>query len=391
MKIIVTCHSYYPRKDGVQFVTQYIAEGLAKRGHTIYLYTNFHEETDKVIKEIYNGVEIHRIKAKTRHTFHLGDKENYKKNIKEVAKKCDVMINVCTQCATTDWLLSELDNINIPKILYLHGIWNFKLKKEDFSSIKNFLSKVFCNIRWSLYYKKNAKNFKKYNVITKLHTMDESTNDYFEKKLNIKCIPIENAAENSFFDDSIDQNIKLPNKYILNVSNYYKVKNQMRGLEIFLNSNITNDWEYVFMGSKKTDYYHELVKKYDEYKKNGGKKVVHFLHDIPRKDVPTYVKKASIYMMTSKWEAFPISLVESIAAGVPFISSNVGIVRYIPGGVVCNSDEDYIYWLNEFCNNEYKRKKYGNLGKEEAIQRFSIDSKVDQIEKVLEELINENK
>ena len=39
MKIVFTTHTYWPRKDGVQYVTQYLAEGLAKDGHEVIVFT----------------------------------------------------------------------------------------------------------------------------------------------------------------------------------------------------------------------------------------------------------------------------------------------------------------------------------------------------------------
>ena len=208
---------------------------------------------------------------------------------------------------------------------------------------------------------------------------------FFEKKYGIKSIIIENAAESSFFDDDYNKKIELPENYILNVSNYLKRKNQLKCLELYLNSSIPDDWELILIGSQKNAYSDLIEKKYNEYKeKNPGcKKKVQILYGIPRENISTYVKKSKIYMMTSKWEAFPISLVECMAANVPFISSDVGIVKYLPGGVTCSCDKDYYFWLNEFTSNELKRKEYGKLGNLEAINRFSIEEKVNQLEKLL--------
>lgn len=384
MKIIVTCHSYYPNHDGVQFVTQYLCEGLTKKGHEVTVVTNYYENRNMVKEEECNGVKIIRIDAKTKHTIHHGDKKGYIQLIKNLSKQNDFMINVCTQCATTDWLLKELDNINIPKILYLHSIWDFKYKKDNFSSFKTLLSKLWGNIRWKFYYEKNGKYFRKYKYVTQLHAMDYTTL-FFEKKYGIKSIIIENAAESSFFGDDYNKKIELPENYILNVSNYLKRKNQLKCLELYLNSSIPDDWELILIGSQKNAYSDLIEKKYNEYKeKNPGcKKKVQILYGIPRENISTYVKKSKIYMMTSKWEAFPISLVECMAANVPFISSDVGIVKYLPGGVTCSCDKDYYFWLNEFTSNELKRKEYGKLGNLEAINRFSIEEKVNQLEKLL--------
>ena len=150
MKIIITSHTYYPNNDGVQFVTEYLAEGLVKKGNDVTIITNLYPDKTSKEEEIYNGVKILRINAYTKHTIHHGDKKNYISLIKKLASENDIMINVCTQCATTDWILKELDSINIPKILYLHSIWDFKYKIDDFSSLKNICSKVFSNIRWKI-------------------------------------------------------------------------------------------------------------------------------------------------------------------------------------------------------------------------------------------------
>lgn len=384
MNILVTCHTYYPNHDGVQFVTQYLCEGLVKKGYNVTVITNFYDGRNMKNIEIINGVKIIRIKAKTKYTIHFGERKEYIKLIKELVKTNDVMVNVCTQCATTDWILKELDNIDIPKILYLHSIWDFKYKKDDFASIKLLVAKIWCNIRWRIYYLKNGKYFKKYKFVTQLHEMDYS-NLFFEKKYNIKSVIIENAAEDNFFSDYTNKDIKLPNNYILNVSNYLKRKNQLKCLDLFLKSQIPEDWELILIGSKKNNYSKIIEDKYRKFinKHNDCKKKVQILYNIPRESISTYVKNAKIFMMTSKWEAFPISIIECMAAKVPFISSNVGIVKYLLGGVTCQNDNEYLYWINEFSKNEEKRKVYGYVGNLEAKKNFSIEENVNKFEKLI--------
>ena len=392
MNILITVHSYYPNHDGVQFVTQYLAEGLAKKNHKVTVVTNMYKDRTDLKNEIHNNVNIIRVDVGTKHTIHYGNKKKYIKLIKELSNNNDVMINVCTQCATTDFILNELDEIKIPKILYLHSIWDFKYKKENFISLKSLISKIWCNIRWKFYYWRNGNNFKKYDVITQLHEMDYA-NSFFKKKYSINSVIIENAAEKSFFEQEIDENIDLPKKYLLNVSNFLKRKNQLKCLNLFLNSNIPEDWELVLIGSRENNYSKLLEKRYMEYKKKNSKnnKKVHILYNVPRKNIYTYVKKASIYLMTSKWEAFPISLIECMASKVPFVSSDVGIVKFLSGGVTCNGDEEYLFWLNEFISNEEKRLAYGKMGFLEARQRFSIDEKVNQLEIIIKKSIRGEK
>ena len=391
MNVLVTCHSYYPNNDGVQFVTQYLCEGLAKKGHVVTVVTNYYKNREMSNKETHNGVSIIRINAKTVHKIHTGDKNGYIKLIKQLVDQNDVMVNVCTQCATTDWLLSELKSIEIPKVLYMHSIWDFRYSKEDLSSIKKLISKMWGNIIWRPYYFFNKKNFKEYDIVTQLHEKDYTT-DFFKKKYGIDSVIIENAAEDAFFDEAINDEIKLPKKYIINVSNFQKRKNQMKCLELFLNDNTPEGWSLILVGSRETDYSVAIENKYKEFKKRNpsSTKDVRMLYGVPRADISTYVKKASLYMMTSKWEAFPISLIECMAAEVPFISSNVGIVKYLSGGIVCKNDAEYLHWMRAFMTDDKLRKKYGELGGSEARERYTISNKTDKLENILIKIMERN-
>lgn len=388
MNILFTTHTYAPNNDGVQFVTQYLAEGLVKLGHRVTILTNLYPERCSIEKEIINDVEVIRINAKTIHTIHRGDRHEYVAFIEDNQKNFDIMINVCTQTALTDWLFPVFDKIYIPKILYVHSIWDFNFNIENFKSIKSFCGKLWANVRWSIYYKKWKKVFVRYDAIVQLHKMDYSYK-FFQKMYGLDSVIIENAAEENFFSIGIDNEIVVPEKYIINVSNYVDRKNQFECLEAFLTSDIPQEWELILIGSRKNNYYEKLVNYYQEYqRKSLTPRKVHFLYSIPREHISTYVKKASLYIMTSKWEAFPISLVESMAAGVPFISSNVGIVRFFSGGIVSNGIEDYRYWLNRLTHDEDLRNYYGKMGRSEAFTHFKIDEKVKQLERLLYKCVN---
>ena len=124
---------------------------------------------------------------------------------------------------------------------------------------------------------------------------------------------------------------------------------------------------------------------------NSNYKKVHFLYNIPRENIYTYVKRAYAYIMTSKWEAYPISLIESMAASVPWISTDVGIVKYLPGGVVAKKHEDIVYWIEFMANNMEIAKEFGKIGNEYAIKQFQINKKVDLLEKCIIDVLEKEK
>ena len=88
-------------------------------------------------------------------------------------------------------------------------------------------------------------------------------------------------------------------------------------------------------------------------------------------------------MMTSTWEAFPISILEAMAAGVPYISSDVGIVKYLGGGIVPNTQEEFVQALERLASDDAYRQSLGDEGRKEACEKYKISKKVEQLEAIL--------
>lgn len=379
MRILLTSHSYVPQKDGVQFVNKYIAEGLAKRGHEVTIITYMCPDKTKVKDEIINDIRVIRWDVKTRRTFHLGDKKGYQEYIIKHQDEFDVILNVGTQTALTDWLFPIFEKIKIPKILYIHSIWDFSWNLIDKSNLKESLPKLWANIRWYLYYKKNKKIFQKYDEIIQLHERDYSVK-YFLDNYNIKSKILENAVEDEFFTK---ESINKDKKYIIYVANFVKIKNQEAAIKYFLSANISDDWEMFLVGSKNTNYLNE-IKKYEKRVRAENnitdKRKINYIVGATRSEIQTLVRNASLFLMTSSREAFPISLLETMAAGVPFISSDVGIVKYFTGGIVAKSEGEFVEYLEKFTKSQKLRDEYGRKGHFEAIKRYKIEDKVLGIE-----------
>ncbi len=378
MKILFTVSTYKPHVDGIQFVTTYLAEGLVQRGHSVDLISYaFPNLTDKTEEDI-NGVHVIRRSVSTVHMRHRGDKEAYQKFILENQSNYDIMINVGTQTAYTDWLLPIMDKVHIPKILHLHSVWDFNFHKINLVSFKYMASKLVGNVRWGGYFLRHKKAFCQYDAVLQLHK-EEYGYKFFKKHYNIDSVVLENAAEEMFFDiENVEKE-----KYILNVSNYDKRKNQLACIKAFEKSNLPKDWKLVLVGSQANSYY-KMLKEYCKTTLAPEKRDRVILHvGLTRPQVADLVKKSSIYMMTSLWEAFPISLLEAMAAKVPFISSDVGIVKYLGGGIIAYSQDDYVKNLEHLATDEKYRKTLGEAGRKEACEKYRISKKVEQLEELI--------
>lgn len=389
MKILFTVHTYYPNKDGVQFVTEYLAEGLVRRGHKVDVLTYMYSDRTSVERETHNGVSIMRWDAKTVHTFHKGNKAGYQQYVISHQQSYDVMINVGTQTALTDWLFPVFDKITIPKILYIHSIWDFEIHDTDKQSTLLLAKKLWANYRWKRYYRHNAAIFKAYDAVTQLHEQDYSFR-LFKEWYRIESYIFENAADNVFFESKGEKPEGLPKRYVINVSNYNDRKNQKECIKLFYDSVADDDWALVLIGSNRNAYYDSLVEyneqRRKELKLKEGERQVQLLYGVDRPATCEYIKQADIFLMTSYREAFPISLTEAMASGVPFVSSNVGIVKHLPGGIVGNDEQERLNLLNNLITNEKLRNQYANKGHAFALEHFNIDAKVQQLEKLIEQI-----
>ena len=166
------------------------------------------------------------------------------------------------------------------------------------------------------------------------------------------------------------------------------MKNQLDTIKAFEKSDISDDWKLVLIGSKETGYYKQL-KEYCETELDPDKRDRVILHvGLSREQVIEYVKKSSIYMTTSLREAFPISILEAMAASVPYISSDVGIVKHLGGGVIAHTRDEYVKYLTRLANDEVYRNALGEEGRKEACEKYRVSKKVDQLEAILYDLVS---
>ena len=108
MRILFTVDSYYPRISGVPVVVGYLAEGLVKKGHEIYVATRLVEGSSDT--EIHNGVEIHRFDIiYNRFKKCKGKITEYKYFV--LNGDFDAIVFECVECVTTDILLPHLKEL----------------------------------------------------------------------------------------------------------------------------------------------------------------------------------------------------------------------------------------------------------------------------------------
>ncbi len=95
--------------------------------------------------------------------------------------------------------------------------------------------------------------------------------------------------------------------------------------------------------------------------------------DSKREKMISYLKGSSLMLFLSQKEVSPLVLIESCAAGVPWISFNVGNSKSIPSGVIFDAEEDF---KGNKVMNENLKLKISNCIKNEIFNDNLIVDKV---------------
>lgn len=390
MRVLVTSFTYAPRRDGVQFVTQYLCEGLVARGHHVTVITEQHQGLP--YQEIINHVRVERWPVGTHHLHHYGPRKEFVQWVLDHQDYFDVMINVGTQTPFTDWLLPYINGISLPKILHVHSIWDFKMHAWDLNSFDAFAKKITADLRWGIYYAMHKSAFRAYDRVLQLYPQDYSVAD-FHKWYGIDSNILMNAAEDAFHQGAPIP-IEQRRKSIVCVANFNQQKNQIALIKAFLQSNLA-DWELDLIGSRPTSELNHMKNMEKMIREQMGAKCnnkhINYYIGLDRRKIIKCVQTASIYALSSLREAFPVSLIEAMSAGLPWVSTDVGIIRYLPGGIVINDISQLQVALEKLANNPHLRASLGIQGYRYAAEHFRINDKVSQLEHILTELVSKEK
>lgn len=159
---------------------------------------------------------------------------------------------------------------------------------------------------------------------------------------------------------------KLIDKNFLTVGRYDKVKGYDRLIKMF-NQLDFDDWNLIMVGEgperKKLQSLIDDLNLNDRVKLVGG-----------TNNVKEYYQKASVFLMTSYEEGFPMVILESMKYGLPIIAFDIPVLHEIlPDGncIVKQGDyKAYIKLMKSFHDNKELRKDVGNLNAKKCMQFY---------------------
>ena len=385
MKILFTTFSYYPETSGVPIVVQYLAEGLSIKGHKVSVATR-DNGNGFASHEVINGVDIYRFDiGQNIFKRNTGNVDEYISFIKGFQK--EILILECLQCHTTDILLPYLHEMNCKIVLHTHGAPGLTMKPIEWEGDLLHTIGHFDNWRrWKTYYKSEFPKFSKDIDAGICLSLCASDIDYLNKHLKQVYIA-ENAANAMFFDrqmyaKDISSVINVKNsRFIVYISNYCHGKNQITLLKEFSKANV-EDCALVLIGSERNSYCEKVIKMAKEIETNNNCEIK-VLYNIDRTYFPAILNRAALFVMTSKLEQYPVSLVEAMAVGLPFISTRVGNAHILSGGVTARTNSEISTLLKTFLSNPTLIERLSRQGKDYANNNNTLKVVVDNYEQIL--------
>ena len=103
--------------------------------------------------------------------------------------------------------------------------------------------------------------------------------------------------------------------------------------------------------------------------------------------VVSAIQEADVVVSTSKWEANSLVLLESMAAGTPWVSFDVGSARENAGGAVAGGLKQMANTVAEFCRDPNRRESLGRAGRARAAAKHDWESITDRYERLYESVV----
>ncbi len=196
-------------------------------------------------------------------------------------------------------------------------------------------------------------------------TQELSIECYGLKRKNVTYIY--NPIDTSKYHCELDDDLVI---HFIHVGRFHEVKNHellINAFNLLLRSNPNCDLTLAGDGPL-------FEKTKEQVKALGIEDKVDFLGNVS--DIPNILKNKSVFILSSKTEAFPVSILEAMAAGLPIISSKVGGVPEMVtnNGILVepNDIDDLLNAMKTLSTNSVLRKTMSEASKNN-VKRFDKD------------------
>lgn len=248
--------------------------------------------------------------------------------LEEIFHKCspDVVLVEAWQTALTEGAIDVAAKLGVPVVMLSHGI-----SVHPYSWC---LSDLLRALGWLWYsWRVLPSRIMKLSVLAVLDEFSNSQRFYdriLAKRLLIPVQSYTNAPVNWRRGSALPKD---RNRQVLVVGYFSAVKNQLAALRVL--ALLQSDLKMCFVGKRSGSYYAECVALV--HKLGLGDQVL-FLQD-DECDLADQMANSLVVLSTSKTEVLPLTLLEAMASGTPFVATPVGAVPSLAGGLIAADEK----------------------------------------------------
>lgn len=376
MRILHTANTYAPVLDGVAEVVRHISEELARRGHEVHVATR--AVPSLPAESMVNGVHVHRFNVQGSLASGMeGDVDAFRSFVR--SGHWNLMVNHCLQTWSTDALLADIGALPWPSLLVTHG-----LSSSD--------------PRFAAYYRTVPRHIPRYAAWVTVSALSEE-HAFAEQHFLPEPIVIRNGVDLEEWSAAplgMRAKWKVENRFwLLNISNHSQQKRHQMFFElagllqgIGATCTIVGDplamdrWGLGRLGLKGGCFYECRMH-------SATSKSVGLRSSVPRGEVVSAIQEADLVVSTSRWEANSVVLLESMTAGTPWVSTDVGSARENAGGVIADSTEEMAESVIQLLQDPARRRTLGKEGQIQAAERHDWKRIADQYLQLYESVIGQ--
>ncbi len=348
-----------------------MAEGFASMGHEVSVATSHHPKREA---GILNGVKVTSFNLSNSGVWIEPSDAESDRFIRFVKNSdSDILINHCWDAWPAVLSQKIFNDLTCKKIQISHGfsqnIWTWHFK--PFFGLGQLLK----GLLWIVFkFPGVAKSYDTIVFLSNSRGFGRFLDQTLCRWMMHPCMHVipNNVDENKYTDLACDLRTKYnigDGLMVLCVANYNDGKNQKLTVRAFRKANIPGS-TLVFIGSE-FNKYSEKVMKLDE--SLGQKSLCRtiFLEGISREETQAAFACCDLFLLTSKQETQPIVLIESMAAGKPWIATVRGCISTMEGGIPVNSMGEIVTALQHLMTDPAVAAILGKKGKAAYDARYS--------------------
>ena len=335
--ILIACFGFYPQTHGVAEVAYRHALGLHQLGYRITVITRGKSSIKPPFEVVYVEQKFH-----------------YQQLIKESAAEV-IFVHGWSNWAS-EWLI-ELLPLRAKVVMVSHGT-NFNVRLGGFRGFFWWLRQR--REAWS--FGKKMRLFDHYVFLANVPEPQRMSDVVWAQKHHFSSYSvIPNGARPAFMVPTernfLNEKGIQASCVLLCVSNYQPSKGQGELLQWFCEMKLP-DTALVLIGSEFNSFS-------DGLKRLAGKRLnqsVFLFEQQTEAQIHAAYRSASIFVSATLTEVQPLMLLDAMAAGVPFLCRDVGVVKELPGGVCFDSKQTFEVQLRRLVADSLWRSQLGKEG-----------------------------